>query len=301
VEAHEEPESINWPEFRPAFRAHYVPQGVIKLKKKEFQDLKYWSMYVNEYVTKFTQLSRYAPHEVDTDEKKQECFLNGLNDGLAYALEARDFENFQGMVNKALMLENRRGVMEHKRKLVCQQQPCSSSRPRVTMPSTGPVFHPAQPLFQPRPQVAGQGYSTLQRQAMPCPSASQTPIAGNQNVQRTQATQNPLPGERRCFTCGEKGHFANQCPNPRNCFPPAAVSTPAPTCGANSVPVATRQNFVRGKVNHVAVEEAQEAPDVVIGTFFVNDLSAVELFDSGASILSYLLYMLRSIIYPWPC
>jgi hypothetical protein len=49
---------------------------------------------VNEYVTKFTQLSRYTPHEVDTDEKKQEYFLNGQNDGLVYALEAQDFENF---------------------------------------------------------------------------------------------------------------------------------------------------------------------------------------------------------------
>jgi hypothetical protein len=57
---------------------------------------------VNEYVTKFTQLSRYAPQEVDTVEKKQECFLNVLNDGLDDALEARDFENFQGMVNKAM-------------------------------------------------------------------------------------------------------------------------------------------------------------------------------------------------------
>ena len=26
-------------------------------------------MSVNEYITMFTQLSRYAPHEVDTDEK----------------------------------------------------------------------------------------------------------------------------------------------------------------------------------------------------------------------------------------
>jgi hypothetical protein len=129
VEAHEEPESINWPEFRASFYAHHVPQGVIKLKRKEFQDLKQGSMSVNEYTTKFTQLSRYAPHEVDTDEKKQECFLNGLNDGLAYALEARDFENFQGMVNKALVLENRRGVIEHKCKLVCQHQPSSSSKP----------------------------------------------------------------------------------------------------------------------------------------------------------------------------
>jgi hypothetical protein len=93
VEAHEEPESINWPEFRAAFREHHVPLLVIKLKKKEFQYLKQGSMSVNEYITKFTQLSHYAPHEVDTNEKK-ECFLNGLNDGLSYALEARDFENF---------------------------------------------------------------------------------------------------------------------------------------------------------------------------------------------------------------
>jgi hypothetical protein len=49
------------------------------------------------------------------------------------------------------------------------------------------------------------------------------------------------------------------------------------------VPVATRQNYVHGKVNHVTVEEAQEAPDMVIGTFFVNDISAVVLFDSVAS------------------
>jgi hypothetical protein len=77
-------------------------------------------MYVNEYVTKFTQLSRYALDEVDTDEKKKDYFLNGLNDVLAYAMEAQDFEYFHGMVNKALMLENHRGVMEHKRKLVHQ-------------------------------------------------------------------------------------------------------------------------------------------------------------------------------------
>jgi hypothetical protein len=53
-----------------AFRSHHVPQGVIKLKKKELQDLKQGSMTVSEYVTRFTQLSRYTPNDVDTDEKK---------------------------------------------------------------------------------------------------------------------------------------------------------------------------------------------------------------------------------------
>jgi hypothetical protein len=186
VEAHEEPESINWPELRATFRAHHVPQGVIKMKKKEFQDLKQGSMFVNEYVIKFTQLSHCAPNEVDSDEKKQDCFLNGLNIGLAYALEARDFENFQGMVNKDLVLENRIGVTEHKLKLVRQHQPSSSSRPRVGPPSAGPVFHPAQPQFQLRAQSTGKGFSTPQCQAIQHPNNFQTLAAGNQSVQRTQ-------------------------------------------------------------------------------------------------------------------
>jgi hypothetical protein len=86
--------------------------------------------------------------------------LNGLNDGLTYALEAQDFENIQGMVNKTIVLENHRGVMERKRKLIRQHQPGSGSRPRVTTSSARPMFRPAQSQFQPRPQVAGQGFST---------------------------------------------------------------------------------------------------------------------------------------------
>jgi hypothetical protein len=61
-------------------------------------------MSMNKYVTMFTQLSPYGPNEVDSDEKMQDSFLNGLKDGLADALQAWDFENFQGMVNKAFVL-----------------------------------------------------------------------------------------------------------------------------------------------------------------------------------------------------
>jgi hypothetical protein len=87
--------------------------------KKEFEDLKQGSLTMSEYVTRFTQLSRYAPDNVDTNEKKQDWFLNGLNDGLTYDLKARDFINFQDMVDKALVLENRRAIMEQKRKMQC--------------------------------------------------------------------------------------------------------------------------------------------------------------------------------------
>jgi hypothetical protein len=53
VEAHKEPDTINWNELKMAFRSHHVPQGVIKLKKKEFQDLKQGCMTVSEYITHF--------------------------------------------------------------------------------------------------------------------------------------------------------------------------------------------------------------------------------------------------------
>jgi hypothetical protein len=107
VESHEKPKTINWHEFKNSFRTHHVPLEIMKLKKKEFENLKQGSMSVSKYVTQFTQLSCYAPDKMDTDEKKQDWFLNGLNDGLAYALEAHNFKKIQDMVDKAVVLENR--------------------------------------------------------------------------------------------------------------------------------------------------------------------------------------------------
>jgi hypothetical protein len=84
-------------------------------------------------------------------------------------------------------------------------------------------------------------------------------------------------------TVVKKGHYANQCPNSRTRANQPAIATLAPTRGANSIPVAAKQNYARERVNHVVMEEVQEAPDVVIGMFLINDTSAVVLFDAGAS------------------
>jgi hypothetical protein len=84
-------------------------------------------------------------------------------------------------------------------------------------------------------------------------------------------------------TVVKKGHYANQCPNSRTRANQPAIATLAPTRGANSIPIAAKQNNACGRVNDVVVEEAQEALDVVLGMFFINDTSAVVLFDAGAS------------------
>ena len=82
--AHADANNITWQEFQENFHAHHIPSGIMKLKKKEFLSLTKGNMSISEYRDRFTQLSRYAPEEVDTNEKRQECFMEGLIGPLNY-------------------------------------------------------------------------------------------------------------------------------------------------------------------------------------------------------------------------
>jgi hypothetical protein len=66
-------DTITWNEFKAHFCTHYVPRCTLKLKKKEFADLRQGSMSVNEYLNSFIQLARYSPDDINTDEKKWSC------------------------------------------------------------------------------------------------------------------------------------------------------------------------------------------------------------------------------------
>jgi hypothetical protein len=79
----------------------------VKLKKKEFADLKQGGMTVNEYLNSFIQLSRYAPDDINMDEKKHDVFLNGLNDDIQFQLLNTNSTDFQHMVDKAFLLKIR--------------------------------------------------------------------------------------------------------------------------------------------------------------------------------------------------
>jgi hypothetical protein len=113
----------------------------------------------------------------------------------------------------------------------------------------------------------------------------QTPDVGNQNVQRTLAALNNAQAsfDQNCHNYGEKGHYANQCPKPHLHPNQTPAANLVPTHCANFVPVAAKQNYARGRVNHVVVEEAQEASDVVLGMFLINTTTTVVVFDSRAS------------------
>jgi hypothetical protein len=133
--AHPAPNTITWQQFRDAFRAHHIPDGVLTLKQREFLALKQGNMSMNEYLDKFTQLSRYALDEVNTDPKRQERFLDGLIGPLNYQLQSHTFPDFATLLNKEIGLENKRKELgEQKRKFQSQGQSSSNTRPRYSFP-----------------------------------------------------------------------------------------------------------------------------------------------------------------------
>jgi hypothetical protein len=99
--------------------------------KKEFLSLKQRGMFVSEYRDKFILLSRYAPREVDDDEKKQDLFLEGLIGPLQYHLISHTFPSFQRLLDKAIALENKGAELGEKRKATNQGQAKSSSHPVI--------------------------------------------------------------------------------------------------------------------------------------------------------------------------
>jgi hypothetical protein len=103
-------------------------------------------------------------------------------------------------------------------------------------------------------------------------------------VQRPPTTQTTTqnPTDRRCFNCGERGHFTNACPKPR-ARPNQTIIAQSTPSHNNSTPMTIRHNYVRGRINHVAIEDAQQAPNVVLGMFLVNSNTTIILFDSEAS------------------
>ena len=94
------------------------------MKAAEFHDLKQGFMTVNQYIRKFTKLSRYAPKYVNTNKKKQDRFRRGLHSTLKTHLSASTYPDFNTMMNQAIIVEEVKteGDNDRKRKFLAQKQ-----------------------------------------------------------------------------------------------------------------------------------------------------------------------------------
>src|SRR5213596_1640563 len=149
---------VPWTEFSAAFQVHHIPSSVMKIKVREFMALKQGSKTVREYVQAFNHLSRYAPNHVDTNDKKKECFLEGMTPKLRSRL-GRRFESFNELVDDAIAMEEDlrlHHLEKRKSKVTAGSSGGAPQRPKMTYPTLPPraqfVSRPSQPQYVPRPQ-----------------------------------------------------------------------------------------------------------------------------------------------------
>ncbi|XP_057808623.1 uncharacterized protein LOC131023097 [Salvia miltiorrhiza] len=117
--------ALTWEQFKEALYEKYIPRSYRKKKEMEFVNLKQGNKTVAEYDRQFCDLARYAPYQVDTDEKMSELFCSGLKQEIRVVLASQSALTYVEALNRALDME-----------LAMQQE-----RPSQTsMPQSNPNF-----------------------------------------------------------------------------------------------------------------------------------------------------------------
>jgi hypothetical protein len=97
---------ISWEEFRNAFQAHHIPEGLMEQKLNEFLALTQGTRTVLQYAQAFNHLCQYAGYHADNDTKKQDQFRRGLSTKLKECLNLIKANTFSELVNMALTQED---------------------------------------------------------------------------------------------------------------------------------------------------------------------------------------------------
>jgi hypothetical protein len=256
---------ISWDEFWTAFRAHYIPEGLLERKLNEFFTLTQGSNMVLQYAQTFNHLCQYAGYHADNDAKKQDRFRRGLNTKLKERLNLIRANNFSELVNMALTQED--CIMAHRaeKKRKTPTRPLSAQSPRYRIvPNTqirapqknAPfgrlVFRPPQQQGRYRPPVPSQ----QSQQSGPRPSVQQVPQRGS---------------NYRYFNCGSMNHFIRDCSRPKK---------------LNQGQSCNQGNQNKGRKSMMQVQQGR-----------INFTTLAELPDGGPRHVGYILYLPQTSCY----
>jgi hypothetical protein len=264
---------VTWDEFKLAFREHYIPEGVLHMKQEEFMRLKQGGDTVMQYLNKFNHLSQYTIDQVNTDLKKWNCFMRGLNDRLQRKMATCLDLTYSKAVSTTMAVEDKNtGQVKSKgfgadrsnqgpeklTRLVIR--PVNQNRSSSRLPSypfKQPVFiHPdTAPTSTNQPSASGARFP-----ALPCSSTG-------------------------CFNYGKSSHFIKDCPYPRQNKSNNQQNSGRSNQGKGNVAnnSAGKNNKKTGRIYYTQVATTLEGEPVMMGMFLAANHPKVILFDSGAS------------------
>jgi hypothetical protein len=198
---------VTWAEFRTAFRAHFIPEGIMIRKLEEFLALKQGDQTVMQYVGRFNHLSQYAANQINSDRKKQACFMRGLNSKIRTMMTGCLNVTYHEAVDIALLSEEEYRKHKEAKKKRVSYGPSGGNQKRHKI-----VYHPQNhfrppfrpPQFQARQQAFVHLVAALSYPRQPNALGIRPPLQQGNNI-------NNYP----CYNYGKIGHFSSECPYPR--------------------------------------------------------------------------------------
>ncbi|XP_074346447.1 uncharacterized protein LOC141685233 [Apium graveolens] len=96
---------MNWDRFTDLFLEKNFPHYIKNQMEIKCFELKHGNLSVTDYEAKFTELARFIPEQVDTDEKRAKMFQQGLKPWIRSRVAVFELTNYTVVVQKAMIID----------------------------------------------------------------------------------------------------------------------------------------------------------------------------------------------------
>ncbi|GJY76865.1 putative reverse transcriptase domain-containing protein [Tanacetum coccineum] len=259
-----------WEDFKKLLMKEYCPNEEIQKMESEFWNHKMVGSDIDRYTTRFHELARLVPHMVTNESQcgavsmANRLTTDGIKDGL--------FKKKENAENKRRSNDQNRNRGRDER----NKRQRTGGNFALTVLEQG----------QGQRQYAGQHPKCAKcnfHHSGNCPVCRRCNQVGHftRYCMGRVANERPRP---TCFECGDPNHFRRNCPR-MNRATTSGGNQPNPVLaivGNNNQ--GNNRNRAQGRAFGLGVAEAPQDPNVVTGTFSLNDHFATVLFDSGPSV-----------------
>ncbi|GJW76917.1 putative reverse transcriptase domain-containing protein [Tanacetum coccineum] len=288
--------AMSWNDFKALMVEEFCPSNEMEKLENEFWNHKMVGANHAAYTDRFHELAKLVPHLVTPESSRIKRYIAGLAPEIRGMLRATQPTTIQNAILRAGILTDEAvscGTLtkgNDKRKVVEESGKSGGSWKDNKKAKVGTGFVATAP---PRNEVANSNpkcskcntHHPVNGPCNVCYNCQKpghyarncwAPIRQVTPVNAVRMSNNP----RVCYECGSPDHFRNTCPK-MNRAPGQAGNQLALEGSRNN---RSNGNQVRGRAYNVNVNamEAVQDPNVVTGTFSLNDHFVTVLFDSGA-------------------